>query len=111
MTVIMLNMIAMGLEHYEQSEEFKAGLSFVNTVFIVIFTLECIMKIIGLRWFYFKQPWNVFDFVVVVFSIFGKWIYMVFTAVFDWEISPPANKTEKCYDVRSCLLVAKSVSQ
>lgn len=41
-------------------------------VFIVIFTIECVMKIIGLRWYYFKQPWNVFDFVVVIFSLVGK---------------------------------------
>ena len=38
----------------------------------MIFTIECVMKIIGLRWYYFKQPWNVFDFVVVVFSLVGK---------------------------------------
>lgn len=41
-------------------------------VFIVIFTIECVMKVIGLRWYYFKQPWNVFDFVVVIFSLVGK---------------------------------------
>ncbi len=41
-------------------------------VFIVIFTIECVMKVIGLRWYYFKQPWNVFDFVVVVFSLVGE---------------------------------------
>jgi len=41
MIVIMLNMILMGLEHYEQSDEFENALYVVNTVFIGIFTTEC----------------------------------------------------------------------
>jgi len=33
--------------------------------------VECVMKLLGLRLYYFKQPWNVFDFCVVVMSILG----------------------------------------
>ena len=73
MSVIMLNMITMSAEHYGQSADFEMALAYVNQVFIAIFTLECIMKIMGLRWFYFKQPWNIFDFVVVIFSVLGKY--------------------------------------
>ena len=72
MSVILLNMLTMALEHYNMSEDFKMGLSYINQVFIAIFTLECVMKILGLRWYYFKQPWNIFDFIVVVLSILGK---------------------------------------
>jgi voltage-gated sodium channel type II alpha len=68
----MLNMITMALEHYEQPEDFEHGLFYVNTAFIIIFTTECLLKLISLRWYYFKQPWNVFDFIVVVVSILGK---------------------------------------
>jgi len=32
---------------------------------------ECLIKLIGLRHYYFKNPWNVFDFAVVVMSIVG----------------------------------------
>lgn len=71
MIVIVMNMITMGLEHYGQDATFTKSLNYVNLVFIAIFTLECAMKLIGLRHYYFKQPWNVFDFVVVVLSIFG----------------------------------------
>ena len=71
MSVIMLNMVTMALEHYDQSKSFEDILGYINRVFIAIFTLECAIKIIGLRHFYFKQPWNVFDFVVVVFSVLG----------------------------------------
>jgi Ion transport protein len=71
MMIIMLNMITMALEHYEQPEDFEHALFYVNTAFIIIFTAECLMKLISLRWYYFKQPWNVFDFVVVVVSVLG----------------------------------------
>jgi len=38
---------------------------------LVIFTAECLIKLVGLRHYYFKNPWNVFDFAVVVMSIVG----------------------------------------
>ena len=72
MAIILLNMLTMAMEHYGQSKEFTDILKYINIVFIGIFTLESVMKLLGLRWYYFKQPWNVFDFVVVVFSILGK---------------------------------------
>ena len=73
MMVILLNMLTMAMEHYGQSDEFTNILTYINQVFIAIFTLECIMKLLGLRLYYFKQPWNVFDFIVVVFSILGEY--------------------------------------
>ena len=73
MLVIMMNMFVMALEHYDMDKSFEDGVKYINIVFIGIFTLECAMKILGLRHYYFKQPWNVFDFVVVLFSLLGKW--------------------------------------
>lgn len=79
MIIIMLNMLTMALEHYKQSQMFTTILNHVNMSFIIIFTVECVLKLIGLRHFYFKFPWNIFDFVVVVLSILGKNnIYFVF---------------------------------
>ena len=43
-----------------------------NIVFTCIFIIEAILRIIALRWGYFQQRWNVFDFVIVVLSIVGK---------------------------------------
>jgi hypothetical protein len=40
--------------------------------FIVIFSAECILKIFALRQYYFKEHWNVFDFIVVILSILGN---------------------------------------
>ena len=40
--------------------------------FIVIFTAEMFMKMFALRHHYFAEPWNLFDFVVVLLSLVRK---------------------------------------
>ncbi|XP_071965446.1 sodium channel protein 1 brain-like [Antedon mediterranea] len=69
--IIFLNMIAMMIEHYQQDQLITDVLRILNIAFTVIFSIEAIMKFIGLRWHYFKVPWNTFDFVVVTLSILG----------------------------------------
>lgn len=71
MVLICLNMVTMMVETDEQSEEKGDILYWINVVFIVIFTTECILKIIALRRHYFSIGWNIFDFVVVILSILG----------------------------------------
>ncbi|XP_058802302.1 sodium channel protein para isoform X2 [Phymastichus coffea] len=71
MLFIGLNMLTMTLDHYQQSATFSNVLDYLNMIFIVIFTSECLMKIFALRYHYFKEPWNLFDFVVVILSILG----------------------------------------
>lgn len=71
MLIIGLNMFVMALEHYGQSQEFSLALENLNLMFIAIFTLECLSKIFAMRHFYFREPWNVFDFIVVALSILG----------------------------------------
>ena len=43
----------------------------VNRVFLGIFTGEAIMKIIVYKIYYFKDSWNIFDFVVVILTLGG----------------------------------------
>ncbi|XP_044010866.1 sodium channel protein para isoform X12 [Aphidius gifuensis] len=71
MLFIGLNMLTMTLDHYQQSQTFSDVLDYLNMIFIVIFSSECLMKIFALRYHYFKEPWNLFDFVVVILSILG----------------------------------------
>ncbi|CAG2056353.1 unnamed protein product [Timema podura] len=71
MLFIGLNMLTMTMDHYQQSDSFSNVLDYLNMVFIVIFSSECLMKIFALRYHYFKEPWNLFDFVVVILSILG----------------------------------------
>lgn len=79
MIVIMLNMITMALEFQNMPKLMEQVLGIINTVFVVIFTMECVMKLIGLRIYYFKQPWNIFDFAVVIFALISAYIILI-----DW---------------------------
>lgn len=72
MLFIGLNMVTMTMDEYQASKTLESILEFLNTFFIVIFTAECTLKVFALRTYYFKEPWNLFDFVVVILSILGK---------------------------------------
>merc|ERR1740128_944189 len=71
MIFIFLNMLTMTMDHYGQSEMWNFALDNLNLGFICIFTTECVLKIFALRQHHFTEPWNVFDFVVVILSILG----------------------------------------
>uniref|UniRef100_A0A8B9RSW9 Sodium channel protein type 2 subunit alpha n=1 Tax=Accipiter nisus TaxID=211598 RepID=A0A8B9RSW9_9AVES len=72
MILICLNMVTMMVETDDQSEDMENILYWINLVFIVLFTGECVLKLISLRHYYFTIGWNIFDFVVVILSIVGK---------------------------------------
>ncbi|XP_073161778.1 sodium channel protein type 2 subunit alpha-like isoform X7 [Lepidochelys kempii] len=69
MILICLNMVTMMIETDDQSDEMETILHRINLVFIVLFTGECVLKLISLRYYYFTIGWNIFDFVVVILSI------------------------------------------
>jgi cytochrome b561 len=72
MILIMLNMLTMAIEYEEQPADYTEALEWINIVFIILFTAECMMKLLGLRLYYFKEPWNVFDFFIVITSVISK---------------------------------------
>uniref|UniRef100_A0A8C5F2B2 Sodium channel protein n=1 Tax=Gopherus evgoodei TaxID=1825980 RepID=A0A8C5F2B2_9SAUR len=74
MILICLNMVTMMVETDDQSDEMQYNLWWINLVFIVLFTGECILKLISLRYYYFTIGWNIFDFVVVILSIVGMFL-------------------------------------
>ncbi|KAB5555312.1 hypothetical protein PHYPO_G00032260 [Pangasianodon hypophthalmus] len=71
MVLICLNMVTMMVETDDQSAEKENVLYLINLIFIVIFTGECILKMLALRQYFFTVGWNVFDFIVVILSIAG----------------------------------------
>ncbi|EFX81393.1 hypothetical protein DAPPUDRAFT_50150 [Daphnia pulex] len=71
MLFIGLNMLTMTLDQYKPAQILSNILDYLNMFFIVIFTAECSLKVFALRHYYFKEPWNLFDFVVVILSILG----------------------------------------
>ncbi|XP_070596592.1 sodium channel protein type 8 subunit alpha isoform X3 [Erythrolamprus reginae] len=74
MLLICLNMVTMMVETDTQSKEMEDILYWINLVFIIFFTCECVLKMFALRHYYFTIGWNIFDFVVVILSIVGMFL-------------------------------------
>ena len=73
MMLICLNMVTMMVETDTQSKQMENILYWINLVFVIFFTCECVLKMFALRHYYFTIGWNIFDFVVVILSIVGEW--------------------------------------
>uniref|UniRef100_A0A670YQG5 Voltage-dependent L-type calcium channel subunit alpha n=1 Tax=Pseudonaja textilis TaxID=8673 RepID=A0A670YQG5_PSETE len=68
--LITLNTICLGMQHYKQSDMMNQLSNILNVVFTILFTIEMILKLIAFKAKgYFGDPWNVFDFLIVVGSI------------------------------------------
>ncbi|XP_042693345.1 voltage-dependent L-type calcium channel subunit alpha-1S isoform X2 [Centrocercus urophasianus] len=68
--LIMLNTICLGMQHYNQSAEMNHVSDILNVAFTVLFTLEMMLKLMAFKAKgYFGDPWNVFDFLIVIGSI------------------------------------------
>ena len=70
MVLILLNSIVLAMGWDQMPHLVEKILDGCNMVFTVIFTVECILKIIVFKIKnYFADPWNVFDFIVVLGSL------------------------------------------
>jgi len=69
MACICLNTCLLGVQWYAMDESIEEGIQYANYVFMAIFTLEAILKIIAMKKKYFKDSWNIFDFIVVIGTI------------------------------------------
>ena len=68
---IMLNTIILGLKWYRQDVFISGILENINYFFSTIFTIEAMLKIFAMRKAYFYNGWNIFDFLIVLGTIFG----------------------------------------
>ncbi|XP_055878721.1 sodium channel protein type 4 subunit alpha B-like isoform X2 [Biomphalaria glabrata] len=105
MVIIILNMLTMMFEYEDMSKQMKDILGIFNLIFITVFTAECVLKLFGLRWYYFKIPWNVFDFCVVVFSILASSLSEFEDSFF---ISPTLLRVIRVFRVGRVLRLVKS---
>ncbi|XP_067906860.1 voltage-dependent L-type calcium channel subunit alpha-1C isoform X2 [Heterodontus francisci] len=68
--LILLNTICLAMQHYGQSPTFSQAMDVLNMLFTGLFTVEMILKLIAFKpRGYFSDPWNVFDFLIVIGSI------------------------------------------
>lgn len=70
--LICLNVLLLVLETMDTTETMYTALHWIYFIFIIIFLLECIFKLVAFRQHYFKDRWNILDFVVVLLQILGK---------------------------------------
>jgi len=70
MGCIVLNTLTMCLEYYGAPPNYNKVLDGLDTFYIVVFTVEALIKITGLGWFqYIRNSWNKFDFFIVIVGI------------------------------------------
>jgi len=70
MGCIVLNTLTMCLEYYGAHPDYNKVLDGLDTFYIVVFTIEALIKITGLGWFqYIRNSWNKFDFFIVIVGI------------------------------------------
>uniref|UniRef100_A0A3B4F9R1 Sodium channel protein n=1 Tax=Pundamilia nyererei TaxID=303518 RepID=A0A3B4F9R1_9CICH len=105
MVLISLNMITMMVETDEQSDYKKNVLYYVNVVFIVVFTGECILKMLSLRHYFFMNGWNIFDFIVVILSIIGLFLSEIIEKYF---LSPTLFRVIRLARIGRVLRLIKS---
>ncbi|XP_034550388.1 sodium channel, voltage-gated, type I-like, alpha [Notolabrus celidotus] len=105
MVLIVLNMVAMMVETADQSEDKKAVLRKINIVFIIVFTGECLLKMISLRHYFFTNGWNIFDFIVVILSILGTFLSDI---IEDYFVSPTLFRVIRLARIGRILRLIKS---
>ncbi|KAM8830836.1 dihydropyridine-sensitive L-type skeletal muscle calcium channel subunit alpha-1-like [Synchiropus picturatus] len=80
--LIMLNTLCLGMQHCNQSDHVTQLSDTLNLIFTVLFTVEMILKLMAFKAKgYFGDPWNVFDFVIVVGSVVDVILSEVNTAL------------------------------
>lgn len=69
LTLIGVNTVFLACVWNEQSEELFNFIEVLNVVFSFIFILECVIKLIGFGFKYFKDLVNIVDFIIALSCI------------------------------------------
>ena len=69
LTVILMNTCVLAAYYNEMSEQYEMVLEILNFIFMGIFTLEALIKIIAHKKAYFNDAWNIFDFIIIISAI------------------------------------------
>jgi hypothetical protein len=69
LTVIVLNTLTLMLSYDGQGVIWRKALNTLNHIFSAIYVVEAALKILALRRRYFKDGWNIFDFIIVIFTL------------------------------------------
>src|SRR5690606_29981751 len=69
--VIVFNAFTLGLETFDSVVERAGGLlNTLDRIVLAIFVAELTLRIYAHRWRFFRDPWSVFDFLIVAVALF-----------------------------------------
>ncbi|KAG9350848.1 hypothetical protein JZ751_024737, partial [Albula glossodonta] len=70
LAMIALNTVVLMMKYHSAPPSYDTALEHLNTAFTVLFSLECILKILAFGFLnYCRDTWNIFDFITVLGSI------------------------------------------
>lgn len=70
MAAIVVNTVFLCIDYYHKGPELAKILDEANLVFVVVFTIEMVIKITAYGWkYYWYVNWNKFDFIIVMLSL------------------------------------------
>ncbi|XP_066483594.1 sodium channel protein type 5 subunit alpha-like [Tiliqua scincoides] len=101
-SLIFLNMVVMAVEYEGQERATEQLVEKINVVFVAIFTGESLMKMLALRMYFFKDYWNVFDLIIVIFSILTSAVEEL-----PFNISPPILRIIRVVRISRLLRVVR----
>lgn len=72
MICIIINTVFMAAKSFGEPHEFTRAVEILNYIFATVFTIEMVLKLLGLGFKqYFGDGWNIFDFLVTIGSDIG----------------------------------------
>ncbi|CAB4001908.1 voltage-dependent N-type calcium channel subunit alpha-1B-like isoform X1, partial [Paramuricea clavata] len=86
MALIILNTIVLMMEYYDQPDDYMNMCNYFNAALTFLFTMEAALKLFAFKLSYFRDSWNVFDFIVVVGSILDT--SLTFGKTYDLPFDP-----------------------
>ena len=87
MGCIIANTVVLAVKWYMMPGYVITVVEILNYIFMIIFTIEAIIKLIAMRSKYFKDGWNVFDFIIVLGS-WGDYVIAIMDLKDDLPIDP-----------------------
>ena len=78
MICIILNTICLSITWFGEPELLTMIMEQINIAFTIVYTVEMVIKLIAFKRLYFKDNWNIFDFMIVIFAWIGFFAAIVF---------------------------------
>ena len=66
---ILVNTVVLGSHHFMIEDDAVQIIQSINFFFVSVFTLEALMKIVAQKLDYFRDQWNLFDFIVLLATL------------------------------------------